>query len=101
MATFKNMTEGRVAEIAALHGFDWSDENDRKHIICEAKQADENHGKIARRPNGEIIVSWGTDNHGVYHADKLFDGYLAQLTYEAECDDRALSQFHRDAYGED
>lgn len=94
MASFKNITEQQVAEIAARYGFDWNDAWDRRHIESDVKQADECHGKQAPR------AYWGTDAQGVYQADRLFDGYLAQYAYESECFDKEMSQFHRDAYGD-
>jgi hypothetical protein len=95
MATFKNITEEQVAEIAARYGFDWNDSWDRRHVEGDAIQADDYHGKQSG------TVHWATDAYGVYQADKLFDGYLAQYAYESDCFDKEMSRFHRDAYGND
>lgn len=100
-ATFQNLTIENVAQIAARHGFDWNDEHDRTRIIePEARQADEYHGRPCKRLN-DGRKHWGAGACGdFYHAANLLDGYLSQHAYEAACDDRAIAQFHRDAYGD-
>lgn len=85
------LTAGRIAK---RNGFQL------RMVIGELKQARELHGKVAIGYNGKPFNNWSTID-GRYDAERLFTGYVEEISREAEIDAKAHQQFCRDAYGED
>jgi hypothetical protein len=76
------LTERTISRIAAQYGLSASDHL----VVVNAEQAQTYHGTQAASPN------WGTDIYGVYQADLLLGGYLAEETRVM----RAYAASHRD-----
>lgn len=88
------LTVERIAMIAEMFGVSV------ESIQRDVAQAISAHGHSCKSMgNDKSIVSWGTNEYGIYDAEKLLIGYIEQNEMDRRIDERDYAEHCERAYG--